>query len=332
MNWRCKLCLHEQQSDPYIVREMMFGFRDTFQYLQCSECECLQIETVPADIQKYYPENYYSFNETSGNKYSGLRGWFRKTAVKATLSKDWLGDLYNFFIPAKQYFVFKKLLIKPDTRILDVGCGNGYKFLFPLAEVGFKNLLGCDPYLNQPIRYPNGLNIVKSEIFQMEGKWDIITFHHSFEHIANPIETIKKVSQLLSDEGVCIIRIPTVSSFAWEKYQTDWVQLDAPRHFFLHSVKSMHLLAAMSDLDLTDVVYDSWNLQFTGSELYVRDIPLRSKQKLSLAGTIKRKFYKLHYDRWSLKLNNEKRGDQAAFFFRRNRRTEPSDKRPVMIQ
>jgi len=317
MNWRCKLCLHEQQSEPFLVREMMFGFRDTFEYLQCAKCECLQISEVPADIQKYYPQNYYSFNEASGNKYTGLRGWFRKNAVKATLSKSLLGDFYNFFIPAKQYFLFKSIPINRDTKILDVGCGNGYKFLFPLAEVGFKNLLGCDPYLNEPIQYQNGLSIVKSDIFQIEEKWDIITLHHSFEHIANPIETIKKISQLLSDKGVCIIRIPTVSSFAWEKYKTNWVQLDAPRHFYLHSVKSMNLLASMADLNLTDIEYDSWNLQFVGSERYLRDIPLRSKQKLSFVEKIKRKIDKLKYDRLSAQLNREKRGDQAAFFFRK---------------
>ena len=317
MNWRCKLCSHEQQSEPFLVREMMFGFRDTFEYLQCEKCECLQIREVPANIQKYYPQNYYSFNEVSGNKYAGFRGWFRKNAVRATLAKSWLGDLYNFFIPAKQYFLFKNISINRDSRILDVGCGNGYKFLFPLAEVGFKNLLGCDPFLSEAIQYANGLRIVKSEIFQMEGKWDVITFHHSFEHIANPIETIKKVSQLLSDKGVCIIRIPTVSSFAWQKYKTNWVQLDAPRHFYLHSVASMNLLASMAGLQVADIEYDSWNLQFVGSELYLKDIPLRSKQKLSIAEKIKKKINKLSYDRLAVQLNKEKRGDQAAFYFRK---------------
>jgi hypothetical protein len=79
----------------------------------------------------------------------------------------------------------------------------------------------------------------------------------------------------------------------------------------------MNLLASLAGLNLTNIEYDSWNLQFVGSELYLRDVPLRSKQKLSIFNKIKRKFYKLHYDWWAVKLNKEKRGDQAAFFFRK---------------
>ena len=107
MDWRCKICLHEQQSEPYRVREMMFGFRDTFDYLQCAKCECLQIREIPTDIQKYYPKNYYSFNEISRNKYAGVIGWFKKIAIKSTLAKNWLGDCYNFFIPANSIFFLK---------------------------------------------------------------------------------------------------------------------------------------------------------------------------------------------------------------------------------
>ncbi|MDA3908837.1 MAG: hypothetical protein PF437_07095, partial [Sulfurimonas sp.] len=54
------------------------------------------------------------------------------------------------------------------------GCGNGRSFLYPLKEIGFKNLHGCDPNLSESILYPNGLQITSSAIFDIEGKWDIM--------------------------------------------------------------------------------------------------------------------------------------------------------------
>jgi len=32
------------------MREMMYGFRDEFIYIECSECGCLQIAEIPEDI------------------------------------------------------------------------------------------------------------------------------------------------------------------------------------------------------------------------------------------------------------------------------------------
>ena len=71
-----------------------------------------------------------------------------------------------------------------------------------------------------------------------------------------------EVSRLLAPTGVAVLRIPTASSFAWEKFRTDWVQLDAPRHFFIRSVESMEKLLELSELELYKVVYDSTAFEF----------------------------------------------------------------------
>ena len=47
----------------YVVREMMYGFKDEFDYFECGNCGCLQIEQIPDDLSKYYPENYWQFEE-----------------------------------------------------------------------------------------------------------------------------------------------------------------------------------------------------------------------------------------------------------------------------
>ena len=62
-----------------------------------------------------------------------------------------------------------------------------------------------------------------------------------------------------------VIRIPIAGTHAWQTYGVDWVQLDAPRHLFLHTEDGMRSLAAGAGLQVTAVVHDSTAMQFWGS-------------------------------------------------------------------
>src|SRR5437762_1385186 len=48
----------------YVASERMYGFGDEFEYVRCGTCSCQQIVTVPADLSKYYPADYYSYAPT----------------------------------------------------------------------------------------------------------------------------------------------------------------------------------------------------------------------------------------------------------------------------
>jgi len=141
-------------------------------------------------------------------------------------------------------------------------------------------------------------------------------FHHSFEHLPFPQEIFKCISRLLNDRGVVLIRTPIVPSYAWEYYGVNWVQLDAPRHFFIHSLKSLEILAAQAGLKIKEVIYDSTEFQFLGSEQYQRDIPLISERSYyknpqkSIFSAGERKMFNLKADN----LNNDKLGDQASVY------------------
>jgi len=292
----------------------MYGLRETFSYFQCGNCKCLQIVEYPEDMTTYYPGDYYSLSKYEGKKFKGPKGEIKKFQYKNSVLGS---ELFKRLFGIKEYKIFDGLDVHKKTRILDVGCGNGRNFLYPLAEVGFKNLLGCDPFLSETIRYCNGLTIERSDIFGIYDSWDIITYHHAFEHLPNPKENLEKVFDLLAEGGVCILRIPTVSSYAWEHYRTHWVQLDAPRHFFIHSVKSIEILAHSVNMKLEKVIYDSNHFQFTGSEKYVKDISLSVKRKKGLWESMKRRITKSRYQRKAQQLNKSGRGDQAAFFIRK---------------
>lgn len=311
----CKICGAIENENFYWVKEMMFGYRDEFLYFQCKNCECLQIVGFPQNISKYYPEQYYSFKKYGEDRFKGISGKIRKiTLPAAVFNKTIFNKLVAAIFPNKQFRIFHNLEITPHTRILDIGCGNGEKVLHPLAEIGFNAVTGCDPYIEDDICYPNGLKILKTDIFGMDGTWDIITYHHSFEHLEKPIANIEKVKSLLSNKGICIVRTPTVSSYAWRYYKTNWFQIDAPRHYFIPGIKTMQYIADQTGLALTKVFYDSNYKQFSESERYAVGIPLRQKREKGISNFIKRKYKKIRFKRMAKRLNKQNDGDQVAFY------------------
>jgi len=305
----------------YEIREMMFGLGEIFTYFQCSNCQCLQISNIPEDMSKYYTSHYYSFSRGKKKlQITRLKKNVKKLVNKyAVFNEGMIGKLLYTVFPEPSMRCLSKIPIGKGKRILEIGSGDG-GFLLDLAEIGFTNLVGIDPYIEEDIWFNDKVSVFKKTIEDVSGKWDIIIFHHSFEHCEDPETVLRHVSHLLDFDGICIIRAPIVSSFAWEHYGTDWVQIDAPRHVFIPSIRSMELLAEEANLQLIDVEYDSTAFQFWGSEQYRNDIPLFSDSSYLVSP---RKSMFRYVDIYLFKkrakqLNLEKQGDQVIIYFKKD--------------
>jgi SAM-dependent methyltransferase len=312
----------------------MFGFRDVFRYFQCRSCRCLQIAELPTNLDHYYPPDYYSFAPVREDHWRN--NWARRRIVavrsEAVLFQRGIwGRLVNLFLPmwpgnihrVDALIGFRQLgkrISSLKSSILDVGCGSGAALLF-LNELGFGNLCGVDPFIPKDIEYSSGVRILKKSIHDLRQTFDIVTFQHSFEHMPDPQEILRSVHRVLADDGLCVIRIPVSDSYAWEHYGVDWVQLDAPRHLFIHSVDSMKALADQTGLEVVKVVWDSDEFQFWGSEQYLRDIPLRDDA--SYLNNPSKSIFSAHeiegFRSKAKELNALGRGDQAAFFIAKRR-------------
>ncbi len=319
----CRICENSEHNIDYEVREMMLGLRTLHNYFECADCGCLQITEVPDNIQSFYPsDDYYSYDEVKAA--SGLKGFLIKKRDRyAATGKCLLGKVMQRFQPHDKLPSLQHANVNLDSKILDVGCGAAH-LLHSMKEAGFKNLLGIDPFNKEDINYPNGLKIEKKSIHDLTpnnktGDWDLIMFNHSFEHVFDQHEVLEKVFGLLKPGGTCMIRIPTVTSWAWRSYGADWVQLDAPRHFFLHSIRSMQLLADETGLSLDDVVYDSFAFQSWGSIQYQHDIALQDENSYAVNPS-KSRFNSediREFEEHSKELNRTKSGDQAAFYLKK---------------
>ncbi len=319
MNKACKICGNLIGNTSYVVREMMIGIREEFKYFQCANCECLQIEEVPQDMDKFYPFNYYSFSLNLLKKNTRFKKWIAyHRSNYALFKKGIFGMLLNMLHPNPIFELISSTNIKKDSKVLDIGCGSG-NILYSMMHSGMRNLKGIDPYIKENILYDNGLFIEKNELNNEIGGWDLIMLHHVLEHMDHQKDVLRSIHLKLSDTGTCMIRIPTVTSYAWEKYKTNWVSLDAPRHFYLHSLKSFKLLVEEQGFFIDKIMFDSSAFQFWASEQYINDIPLMDERSFSENpgnSFIKKEDIKA-FEKNAKKLNIENNGDQFVAFIKK---------------
>ncbi len=272
----CRICHNTGNDITFEVKEMMFGSEKIFHYFECNHCHCLQIENFPDHPEEYYPKDYHSFSNTHLQRYTGLRGKIRLWAINNQISQKHINLDASHKIT--MYHALGRVGVDKNSKILDVGSGHGY-FLYPLSLLGYSNLLSIDPYIKETIRYGSGYKTAKTSLDQMEGLWDVITFCNSFEHIYTPHETLEKTNNLLNPGGHCIISIPVTGSSAWQEYKENWYQIDAPRHFYLHSQKSMGILAQQHGFKVIETIFNSGYTQFYISELYRNGIKMTDSKK-----------------------------------------------------
>jgi SAM-dependent methyltransferase len=309
---------------------MMFGTRESFSYFSCQLCGCLQITQIPANLAQYYPDNYYSINSGThrGQRQKHLP-WVRVILEQARAQKAILGTSsplswlapHLVDLPPEIYPVGNWLktcgIGSRHASFLDVGCGSSSWWLNSLRTLGFRRLLGVDPYISSDVT-SNGVTIRRGVLADIDGKFDLISFHHSFEHIPEQLQTLEAVRRLLRPNGYCLIRIPVVSSMVWEMYGTDWVELDAPRHLYLHSKQSIQKIAEKSGFKLVTSICDSSEFEFYGSEQYRRDIPLTSIESYWINPATSSFTYRemASFRELAERANREGTGGRACFFFK----------------
>ncbi len=284
------------------AKERMFGLGDTFQYKECLTCHGLFLEEIPADLDRYYPDNYYSF------------GTFHSSGPLSQFLKKLRYSLFTAGIPLSppNYFEWiSNLSISPKSKIADIGSGNG-QLLAELSYCGFKNLHGYDPY-QENVGDFGGFTLFKKSFYEVQETYDLIMFHHSFEHLPKPSEVFEHLVKVLNPSGEALIRVPVTNGKVWQDEQEFWFQLDAPRHLFIPNSKSMEKLAEKFGLEIYKTTFDSLDSQFWGTELYKRGKPFMGTDLQEEFSKEELKAFKSK----AIEYNEKGLGDQACFYFRK---------------
>ena len=269
----CKVCNNADGNKLHSIKEMQLGLREIFTYMECGNCGCMQIVEIPPDLGKYYPnEGYYSFNRGLNLKKPGpLRKI--KTGYLLQGKHALLGSLLSIGYKVPDYYSWMKIPgIGYNDAILDIGTGNG-SLLSTLFTLGFTNLTGIDPFIDNDLQYGD-IKIYKKSVFETEGQYDYLMLHHAFEHMDEPLKVLQQLHRLVKKGKYVLIRTPVMGMYSWKKYGVNWMDLDAPRHIIIHSLKSMKMLAEQAGFELRHTVFDGNYMSLIGSEQYAKDIAL----------------------------------------------------------
>ncbi len=305
-SFTCKFCGNQSGKSSVIIKEMLNGTNEEFGYYECEHCKSLQIKKIPENLGQYYQQEYYSFN-TMNKIIKKVKFYL----YEHYLYGNFIGKILSKFIEDnKELLIILSELLKDNritenSRILDIGCGNG-DFLDDLANVGFKNLNGMEPYIEQDIQ-TESFTIFKNFLsdFYPKEKYDLIFLKDSLEHMDNPYDNLLKVKSLLSSNGAILISIPVKTEYFWDLYGVNWFQLDAPRHLIIPTLDGIKNLMNNLDLRIEKTIFNSIPYSFIISEDYLNGKSMYSEGSFSSRNHFKNEFNK-NFKKLDLKFMDKK--------------------------
>lgn len=224
----CELCGSRDSQSLYHLRDYERGFAGEFHIVACTKCRLvfLNPRPTPETIGAYYtPDDWY-------------RAKRRVSLEEAQISNR----------PWREIQAFRCrpiLLYKQTGSILDIGCGDGLLLKF-LSEKGW-DCHGIETgALAVQYAITHGLDVKQRSIESAsfpENSFDVMSLFASIEHLHHPLKTLRKISSFLKKDGILYVGgIPNFDSFERKLFGKRWMHLNAPRHLYHFTPKTMALV------------------------------------------------------------------------------------------
>jgi SAM-dependent methyltransferase len=212
---------------------------EEFSFFRCCKCLSLVLHPMPSDrLKVIYPDNYYSYSPSRDSLV--LR-------IKTALDKRW----------------FRKIardLHGTNLSALDVGGGAGWQLnLLRLADNRFAvtDVVDIDSAAAAEAR-KNGHSYFEGGIenYTTDKRYDIILMLNLIEHVASPIDTLKKAGELLSPQGKILLKTPNLDSLDARVFRhQNWGGYHCPRHWVIFTEKSLESAVRSAGLTLHSITY-----------------------------------------------------------------------------
>jgi 2-polyprenyl-3-methyl-5-hydroxy-6-metoxy-1,4-benzoquinol methylase len=151
--------------------------------------------------------------------------------------------------------MIEKKLAK-SSAVLEIGGGEGI-FLDMVKRAGYDVELIEPSYTASQRARKRGLN-VHNDYFDnraFDRKYALVCMGHVLEHIDDPLNTIKKIKDVLSPGGFILLTQTNVNGFMPRFQKEHWYAWVPDQHFTHFSLAGLKYLARQSDLVVSDYKY-----------------------------------------------------------------------------
>nr|WP_169308113.1 class I SAM-dependent methyltransferase [Oscillochloris trichoides] len=237
---KCPLCDSDKSITRYTIPDSLLGIPGLFVLVECAECGLLYQNPRPTreSIGYYYPPEYNIYISPP---------WSNPNLLQKILHLYGIKKRWNFVLRHAPKRIGKR-------RILDIGCATGV-FLAAGDDSWQKIGVELSPQAAEQARYLFGLHVYTGMLEQaplVGQKFDVITLWDVLEHLHDPLASLAYIRELLSPDGVCIIRVPNLSSWEAQFCGRYWGGLEQPRHLFIPDDRTIEQMLSRAGFSIIE--------------------------------------------------------------------------------
>lgn len=189
---------------------------------------------------------------------------------------------------AKQRVNLIKKILKKESVLIDIGCGEG--LFLQEAKNYVNNVYGIEPTKHYATYAKDHLSLdiqqgVIEEIEFPADTFDIVTMFHVLEHLHSPSQTLDRIYSWIKQNGYIVIEVPNIESRTARYKGLNW-ELIYPEHKFYFSPNSLKCLLEKKHFEIISMRFrdfDQYRISI-GKNLRKLGLNFKTLQKKTATG------------------------------------------------
>lgn len=252
----CLYCESPQRYTEHLRAKDLLYSREEFLIIRCIQCGLLH--THPRITEDKITPYYFA-------AYGPYQNAGRSLSILSLLRKV----IRARFLDGESREIIRLLRQAGAQSILEVGPGSG-NLAAILQGNGFRvTTIEMDEHCAAALRAAGvdcKTGTLKSAASGLEGQlYDAVILRHSFEHLDNPLESLRLLGSWLSSNGFLLMTVPNASSGEAMWFGEYWRGLDLPRHVAHYEPRTLRKVLAKSGFNAATISPDFHSTSFIES-------------------------------------------------------------------